>query len=135
LQKTKNFAPIYDSGSSLGRELTDAKVENMLKDDEQLYAYLHRGTSEIHWHEEKLNHFDLIYQLLATSYAEVILNTIKRVIEKFDNIELEKLIYEIDSSVPKNCNRFKLTEPRKRLMVKLVTLRFEALKSLYNERV
>lgn len=57
-----SFAPIYDSGSSMGRELTDEKVSQMLKDNVQLEAYVKRGQSEIHWDGEngKQKHLELI---------------------------------------------------------------------------
>lgn len=56
------FAPIYDSGSSMGRELSDSKVAQMLKDNVQLEAYVNRGRSEIRWEGErgKQKHLDLI---------------------------------------------------------------------------
>ena len=37
-ETTYSFAPIYDSGSSMGRELTDERVAKMLKDNMQLEA-------------------------------------------------------------------------------------------------
>ena len=46
------FAPIYDSGSSLGRELREEKVNQMVADSIQLNAYINRGQSEIHWDGE-----------------------------------------------------------------------------------
>ncbi len=130
LQKTKGFTPIYDSGSSLGRELTEEKVENMLTDTQQFEAYLARGTSEIHWGDEKLNHFDLIVELLHSKYADIVMQVIKRVIEKFDGDAVEKLVNEVDDLVPADYARFKLTMARKRLMIKLITSRFQILKSL-----
>lgn len=46
------FAPIYDSGSSMGRELSNSKIKQMLTDSVQLEAYINRGRSEIHWEGE-----------------------------------------------------------------------------------
>lgn len=54
------FAPIYDSGSSLGREKEDEKITQILKDNIMMEAFIRRGESEIHWEGEKLNHFELI---------------------------------------------------------------------------
>lgn len=135
LQKTKGFAPIYDSGSSLGRELTDKKVISILKNEQEFEAYLNRGVSEIHWKDQKLNHFELINQLLQSSYAEIVLKVIERVKERFDAASVEKFVFEMDNAVPEELKRFKLPEERKRLMVKLITSRFERLKGLGNERI
>ncbi|MDR2704271.1 MAG: hypothetical protein LBC02_00690 [Planctomycetaceae bacterium] len=41
------FAPIYDSGSCLGRELLDEKVEKMLKDDQMLHVYISHDRCEV----------------------------------------------------------------------------------------
>ncbi len=60
----KRFAPIYDSGSSLGRELLDERVELFLQSDEELNKYIDRGLAEIHWEGKKVSHFELIENLL-----------------------------------------------------------------------
>jgi hypothetical protein len=65
------FAPIYDSGSSLARELTDEKVNQYLNAEEDLIAYINKGVSEIHWEGKKYNHFDLIKKLMKLSIAKL----------------------------------------------------------------
>lgn len=135
MQQVKGFAPIYDSGSSLGRELSEEKIQTLLSDEKQFEAYLRRGSSEIHWENGKLNHFDLITKLLESSYSEIVCNTVKRIDEQFNEHSLKKIVMEVDDSVPENFKNYKLSEGRKRLIIKIITSRIQRLKSLCNERV
>jgi hypothetical protein len=130
LQKTKSFAPIFDNGSSLGRELENEKIDRMLNDDAELLAYIKRGESEIHWNNKKFKHLEIVKQLLQTEYSERVLETIKRVANKFDSEKIKNIIFNIDAKVPEGYNKFKLPDNRKDLMVKLITLRIAELKSL-----
>ena len=107
----------------------------MLKNEQELNAYLNRGESEIHWENEKLNHFELIKKLLATSYREITEKIIDRVIGRFNAEGIERIINHIDVVVPPDFERYKLPEPRKRLIFKLVTLRFERLRNLRHEGI
>ncbi len=135
LQKSKGFAPIYDNGSSLGRELTDEKVGRMLENEIELTSYLQRGVSEIHWEQEKLNHFDLIIRLHESAYHETVCKILARVISKYDAKVIEHIIDHVDDNVPSNLRQYKLNTARKRLILKMITLRFENVKKLHNERV
>src|ERR1051326_4748876 len=83
LQKTKSLAPIFDNGSSLGRELA------------------------------------------TSAHSEIVLNTIRRVADSFNRSSFEDLILSIDHLVPMGMENFKLPLDRKRLILKLVTLRIE----------
>jgi len=130
LQKKKSFAPIFDNGSSLGRELEEEKVLRMLNDKQELDAYINRGVSEIHWDNDKITHFNFLKNLLQTSYREVVLEVIKRVINSYNSSNLEKIILSIDDKVPENLNKYKLPESRKSLILKLVSLRIERLREL-----
>lgn len=137
LQDTKGFAPIYDSGSSLGRELSEEKVKSMLKNEVEMNAYLDRGTSEIHWggEDKKLNHFELIEKLLSSSYCEITLTIIERVVNKFDNKIINEIVSAIDKDVSLLAEKYRLSSERKQLILKLITLRFERLKKIHNARI
>lgn len=54
------FAPIYDSGSSLGRELDEKKVERMLSGNSEFSSYINRGKSEVRWSNKHLSHRGLL---------------------------------------------------------------------------
>lgn len=124
---TKRFAPIYDSGSSLGRELLDEKVEALLTSDEALNRYIDKGPSEIHWDGKKVNHFDLVQQLLDSKYSETAQQIIKRVINKWDGPKIASLIQTVDDKVPENLSQYRLPKARKQLIIKMITLRLQRL--------
>lgn len=122
------FAPIYDSGCCLGREHTDDKVLKMLNDNKMIEAYIKKGESEIHWegHLKKRNHFELI-ELLLEHYPSQTQKFIIRVKEKYNSESIKEIIENVDINVPMDLINFKLSESRKQLMFKLVTLRIEKL--------
>ena len=122
------FAPIYDSGCCLGREHTNEKVLKMLNDYQMIESYVRKGESEIHWEGffNKRKHFELV-ELLLEQYPIETKKYISRVKEKYNSESIKKIIENIDINVPTNLINFKLSETRKQLMFKLVTLRIEKL--------
>ena len=128
--KVKGHAPIYDNGSSLARELSDEKIESLLLNDLEFDSYINKGLAEIHWETKKLNHFELITKLTRTSHKEKVLSIIQRVSKNWVQEKIIKIINEIDANIPAHCAKYKLSEVRKRFIIKLVTLRFERLKGI-----
>ncbi len=125
--KSARFSPIYDSGSSLGRELVDSKIESMLKNPQELEAYILRGESEIHWDNEKVKFFKLIENLNSSKYQPQ-LNNILRQIEARNNFEaINEIVQNIDNCLPSEFHSSKIPQNRKDLLVKLITLRFKKL--------
>lgn len=132
---TTQFAPIYDSGSSLAREVTDSKVEIFIKNPEELNRYIERGLSEIHWEGVKVNHFTLIENLLKSdSHTEIVNSVIDRVLSKWDGMKIEGIIQSIDTEVPDSHNHYKIPQLRKELIRKIITSRYNRLKELH-ERI
>jgi hypothetical protein len=133
----KEFAPIYDSGSSLGRELLEDKVNLYLQGNTELEKYIIKGQSEIHWEKKKVSHFLLIDKLLTeTKHSIKTKEIIDRVIEKFDGPKIEAIINSIDEKVPDSHKSYKIPDARKKLIFKMITLRLEKLESLStNERI
>ena len=121
------FAPIYDNGSSLCRELTPGKVSSMLRNNEELDGYLRRGDSEIHWEGHKVSHFELIKQLAGTAYSGKVSKIIKSFSLKFDPVAFKSILEQIDKELPVEYGNVKLPENRKELILKLITLRFRRL--------
>ena len=78
LKMIGKFSPIYDSGSSLGREFDDGKVKQMLTDNLMIEAYIRKGVSEIHWEGNKLNHIDLI-EKIKLLYPDIVRDIISKV--------------------------------------------------------
>ena len=125
------FAPIYDSGCCLGREFEDDKIVKMINDSKIIQAYINKGRSEIHWEgfNEKCNHFELV-KLLSLEYPQEIKIYINRVGEKSDFQKIKEIIENIDENLPVELINYKLSQSRKILMFKLVTLRIENLLNL-----
>jgi hypothetical protein len=122
------FAPIYDSGCCLGREREDEWVKKAIENSEMIEAYIRKGESEIHWEGllKKRKHFELI-ELLLQQYPTETKRFITRVRDKYNSEVIKELIENIDIDVPNDLINFKLSETRKQLMFKLVTLRTEKL--------
>ncbi len=126
INDNQKLSPIYDSGSSLGRELTNDKVKSMLKDSVQFEAFLNRGKSEIHWNNKKISHFDFIENLKATD-AETITKILDRVKQNFNHKELGRILDNVDAEVPETFINNRIPKERKELILKLVTSRIERL--------
>jgi len=123
-----SFAPIYDSGCCLAREKVDSKIAEMLKNQQMLEAYVKKGCSEIRWENtnKKVNHFDLV-KLVMVENRSIVKKIIDQVKEKYNKETLKDIIFNIDTELPEKLNAFKLSEQRKELMHKLITLRLEKL--------
>lgn len=123
------FAPIYDSGSSLGRELTDEKVAKMLKDKNQLNAYVNRGRSEIHWkgEEGKQKHLNLISKISNYGYKKEVEEIIISIKDKYNEKKIIDIINNIDNCLPKKLYKQKIPRTRKDFLVELLSLRFKKL--------
>jgi len=129
------FAPIYDSGSSLGRELTEKDVERYCLSDKALEKYIGKGNSEIHWKDKKVNHFELIDHLLDSRYKKQLREIWKRVNRKWDENAIGAIIANVDSLVPEQYKGYKIPDQRKELIFKILTHRKRTLEVLFNERI
>lgn len=123
------YSPIYDSGSCLGRELEDDKVNNMLSNPEMLLAYVNKGTSEIRWKGPKLKHNVLIQHILS-EYPDAVKSTIALVKELFNEQKLQGIVLNIDKKLPIGLNQHHLPDNRKELIIKMITLRIDILKRI-----
>jgi hypothetical protein len=135
VREPKSLAPIYDNGSSLGRELSEESVIQLLNDGAQFERYIDRGTAEIHWKEKKINHFDLIGRLLKLSYQTIVEGILKRVDSKFKERNIALIVDEIDNLVPATHSQYKIPTPRKQLIIKIICSRVARLKKLLNEGI
>ncbi len=130
LTKTSySFAPIYDSGSSMGRELTDTKVSQILTDGAQLEAYVKRGKSEIHWEGErgKQKHLNLISKVSCSGYKDMVVDIIYSIRSKYDINAVEDIINNVDNCLPDVHSSLKIPQTRKDFLIKLISLRFNKL--------
>lgn len=117
-----SFAPIYDSGCCLGREFDEVKVDKLIRDDQQFNAYIKRGKSEIHWEGVKLNHFELLKKI-ANTYKPNLKKAIERVQHHYKQDLIEDIINNLDINLPDELEDNRLSDNRKKLMIKILTLR------------
>lgn len=123
------MAPIYDSGSSLGRELNDERVSLLLANEPMLLQYVNKGQVEIHWQKKKITHLELIHNLLSSSYLEEMRNA-AGFLNRWEDDQVDKIINNIDRALPANWHSYRIPESRKNLMLKLLTLRSQKMKEL-----
>ena len=129
LSFTGQFSPIYDSGSSLGREMGNDKIEQLNKDSMMMEAYIRRGDSEIHWEGEKVNHFELIKRI-KNEYPDLVRKIITQVKDKFNVVAIREIVENVDIKLPERLTINKLPANRKEFVIKLITLRIEKLMSI-----
>lgn len=132
--KVSKTAPIYDSGSSLARELTDEKVDFLLKKEDELNRYLENGKSELHWENKKLTHYDLIKKLIDSSYNEQIKNA-SEFLQNWHPDLIGNILDVADKKVPEIWKEYCIPDSRKLLIVKLVTLRLNKLTQLLSDGI
>lgn len=120
------YSPIYDSGSCLGRELEDEKVDLMLRDEMMLAAYIHKGLAEIRWEGPKLKHFELI-ERIKSEYPDVVKSIIQNITQLFNEQKIRQIVLDIDKNLPIELKQHKLPDNRKELIIKMITLRIQKL--------
>lgn len=123
----ESFAPLFDNGSSLVRELTEQRIETLLKNEKELSSYIIKGKAEIHWNGNKLSHFQLLEKLLHTDYRRIILQYVERTKRSFNADGIQKIVQTIDELLPQSHNNYRLPSRRKELITKLITLRAQKL--------
>lgn len=131
-----NFSPIYDSGSSLGRELTEENLNNLLQNDAQFEAYISRGKSEIHWEGGlKLTHFQLLDKLLESDYKTLVVNIIQSLQLKWNEETMKNIVFGIDKNLSEKYDFHIIPLNRKQLIYKILTSRFKKLEKLLDARL
>lgn len=126
------MAPIYDSGSSLGRELTEDRIEKMLANPEMINKYVKNGNSELHWNDKKkVSHLNLI-KLLKKDHHDEILHAAS-FLKKWNNTDIKNIINNVDNVLPRDYSEYKLSDNRKDFIIKLLTLRFEQIIKIIND--
>lgn len=127
-----SFSKIYDSGSSLGREIPDSNIILMLENPSLIENYINKGKSEIHWESKKCSHMELLTKVCVKHKREV-KRVLKRVKKRYNKQSIEDIVNNIDILLPKELISYKLPDARKKLIIKLITLRMDLLLSFLYE--
>lgn len=128
------FAPIYDSGSSLGREIGEERIESFLNNEKEIIKYIKKGKSEIKWEKENknINHFEILEKIMP-KYGDFIKKSVQTKFTDNKINELTELIMNIDVKLTDKFAESKLSLQRKNLIIKFIQKRIAFLKELVNE--
>lgn len=127
---TFKYSPIYDSGSCLGREITDERLDAVYSDEGWLNSYIEKGKSEIHWNNKKITHFELISNLREDIYERIVDIEIRRISNNFNLNSIKLIVDDIDEKLPENLKIHKLQSARKQFITKLIELRVRKLEKI-----
>lgn len=117
------FSPIYDSGSSLGRELNEEKLNILMRDNKGFKSYTDRCYPDIKWETDaginKLTDFELIKKIKLEEY-EIADSVIQRIKKKYSKHKLIDIVNNIDRNIPEKFNNYKMPEIRKQFIIKCI---------------
>lgn len=125
-----SFSPIYDSGSSLGRELSVNKLEDLINDGEKMGQYINKGLSDIRWEDHKMNHIELL-KTIHLDYGDILNAIIQDVKRRYSKQSLSEIVNRIDEKVPPRFSGYKIPSQRKRFLIQYIDLRVSKIIEVY----
>lgn len=129
---TRLFSPIYDSGCSLARELTDEKMKEYLDNEEFMSRYHEKAIPDIKVDGSKINHFQLLDHL-AVYNSKLFASIISRIKLNYSKERIEDIINNIDNDVPVQFDQYKLKSIRKKFIIKYICYRIEVIIRNYEQ--
>lgn len=124
-----SFAPIYDSGSCLGREKDKNIINDFLSNSVNIEKYILNGKSEIKWGNKSLNLFDIAKEVYYL-YNELFEEKISKLKNNDLLISIHNIIDNVDINVPKEFENFKLSLQRKKMIYKIIEHRINYLNKI-----
>lgn len=124
--KFMRLAPLYDNGSSLGREIDEVRLKNMIGQPQELEGYITRGKPDIRIREQKTTFLDTI-EYLCRDYPELMRSIITELGGRYDREQIEQIVSLFDQ-VPEMKNiplELRLSRERKQLITTIITERTE----------
>lgn len=121
---TYEFAPFFDNGSSLGREISEDRLQVMLQDNSRSFEkYFSNGCPDIRVSERKTTFNDTIVYLLE-NYPEECAHFLSNHLNRYNKEKFTRIVNNIDCSLPPTgFESYRLSELRKRLIVKIIDAR------------
>ena len=125
--------PAFDNGTSLGRELSEAKIQSCLKNAVELDAFIRRGKAHVRWEgrngSEHLQHEDLMRHHLKSFPKS------RRVFEEiidFNEADLRRAVARVCGlSRPKfTDDDITISEAREEFIIRVILRRREKLRTL-----
>lgn len=131
-QLRSTFSPIYDSGSSLARELSADRISDLMNDDNKMEVFINKGKPDIRWESINLSHIELV-ETIRVDNQEIVDQIILKLKSKYSKQMLEKIVYYIDKDVPLKFEDYKIPKERKDFIVKYVDLRIQKIMNMYEQ--
>ena len=130
-EKEQRLAPIYDSGTSLGHNLTEEGIQAHLESAVKMsrYAFGPKAKSHIRWEGQKLPHFSLLSRIVVQE-PEVMREAIASVTLNFSPKRVERLLKMVDKDYDHDNPTFAITPARKEFILRLLILRAQKLEEL-----
>lgn len=119
------LSPLYDNGSSLGREISEKKVRS--QSDNDIDKYIDKGTPDIRVNPaEKTSFLDTIASL-RDSYPNEMANILERLQQRYQKTTIELIVTEIDQEpgIEQIPQEHLLSKERKEFIIKIITKRIE----------
>lgn len=117
------FAPFYDNGSSLGRELSEERITKLLNDEAVFDNFFAKGKSDIIVDTDKKSFLETIDYLLA-NYPDECAHFIAKHLSLYNKEDLVSLIQNMDVRFPPiGFDDFRISNNRKAFIVKLIDAR------------
>jgi hypothetical protein len=120
------FSPLYDNGSSLGRELSDEKINELLSKESEFDKFINKGKPDIRWNDKHLNHFELI-KTIKLDYADKVNSILGEIKKNYNQDIVKNMIFNIDRKTPLNFSNHKIPQNRKAFMIKYIDTRINIL--------
>lgn len=125
LRKTYRLSQIYDSGSSLGRELTEERIEKMLKDERMLESYMNRLRLNITVDSRAVKAVE-DFDLLLKRYGLALAYVFDRVRLLGEEEHIREVVYHIDRDILHELPpEYRLSNQRKEFVTRLVSYRID----------
>lgn len=128
------MADFYDNGSSLGREMNEDRIREMLDSDEAFQQYFTKGKPDIIVSDKKISFLNTI-DFLAYKFPNEYSHFVKRHLINYNIDDLQDIINKIDLEFPKiGYDYARLSQARKDFYVKLIDSRIRYIIKIYHER-
>lgn len=128
ITRVVRFSPLFDNGNCLAYNIIEENLDTFIRDENKLDKYLfgEKAVSHLKWYGEPMPHIELLKHI-SKMYPEEVLNTIVKVKERFNEIIINDIIFNIDNGVIFAEEKYTLSTKRKELISKLIIIRTKRL--------
>lgn len=128
ITRTVRFSPLFDNGNCLAYNIIEENLDSFINDDYKLEKYLfgEKAVSHLKWFGAAMPHIELLKHI-AKIYPDVVLNSIKKVNENFNENIINDIVLNIDNGIIFADEKYFLSPKRKELISKLITIRTKRL--------